>query len=110
MGRTSSAAGCRALPAKDAGSPHKPGQSPALHLVGPRFVVSVNPSISIPRTDCLTLEGKAEIRQPNHGLGSSNEEGVLACWRCFFLGDCLAGGQQTPNGYDHFRKLGGLRL
>src|SRR5260370_373570 len=25
---------CRALPAKDAGSPHKPGQSPALHSDG----------------------------------------------------------------------------
>src|SRR5712691_714728 len=36
MGRRSSdeAERCRALPAKNAGSPHKPGQSPALHSDG----------------------------------------------------------------------------
>src|SRR6266436_5950539 len=74
------------------------------------FVLSVNPFTFIPQADSFKLGGTNEITQRNHGLGSSHEEGVLAGWRCFFRGDCLAGGQQTANGYDHFRKLRGLRV
>src|SRR5258707_616166 len=75
-----------------------------------RFILSVNPSISIPRTDCLKLERTAEITQLNHGLGSSHEKTVLAWCPCYLWGDSRAGGQQTPNGYDHFRELCGLWL
>src|SRR5216684_1765457 len=75
-----------------------------------RFVLSVNPSISIPRTDCLKLGRTAEITHRNHGSGSSHEETVLAWCPCYLWGDSRAGGQQTPEWYDHFRKLSGLRL